>query len=62
MVFQLKFNDELAISPLANQDNLVWHVFDLGEFFISKEYLQDLNVEYHILSRRIGKQVINNQL
>ena len=46
IVFQLKFNDELAISPLKRQDDLVWHVFEIGENFISKEYLQDLNVEY----------------
>ena len=39
LVFNLNFNEPLAISPNLHSDVLVWHIKDLNDFFISETLL-----------------------
>jgi len=62
MIIKLNFTDALQISPMIEQDRLVFHVKNLSHNFISETYLIDLNANYTTLSRPIRKQMIDNSV
>jgi hypothetical protein len=57
MIIKLNFTNPLAISPLKQQDRLVWHVLDRKHFFISATELVDLHLNFTTLSGKIMKQL-----
>lgn len=60
MQLKLNFTDPYAVSPLEQQDKLVWHVLDRRDFFIAESALVDLHINYTTLSSKIMKQMPDN--
>jgi hypothetical protein len=60
MHIKLNFTDPYAISPLEQQDRLVWHVVDRKDFFISATELVELHANFTVLSGKIMKQMPDN--
>ena len=60
MQIKLNFTDPYAISPLEQQDKLVWHVLDRKDFFIAEEALVDLHSNFTTLTCKITKQMPDN--
>lgn len=52
------FNNPEDISPLIDQDNLVFHILDPQYFFISETLLVDIHEDYRTLRHPIRKQII----
>jgi hypothetical protein len=57
MRIKLVFNNFAEISPLVEQDELIFHIKDPLHFFISDEYLTDLDIAYWTLSSKLKKQM-----
>ena len=57
MVIKLKFKNFAEISPLEVQDSIMFHIKDPHIFFISAEYLKDLDKNYWTLTSKLMKQM-----
>jgi hypothetical protein len=57
MVFKIKFDFPLQISPLKTQDQLVLHIKDKVFFFISETLQQDLDDKYCTLLTKVTRQM-----
>lgn len=55
MVISLKFYHPEEISPLSDLDELVFHIIDPGNFFISATEIQILHSDYRTLKHTVRK-------
>ena len=57
MMIKLNFTDPYSISPKEQQDQLVFHIKDKQEFFISETLLVDIHDNFTTLRSRVPKQM-----
>ena len=62
MKLKLNFTDPYSISPMEQQDQLVFHIKDKQEFFISETLLVDIHDNFTTLKSKIPKQMPDNML
>jgi hypothetical protein len=55
MVISLKFDHPEEISPLSDQDEIVFHIIDPGNFFISATEYQILHNDFRTLKHAVRK-------